>query len=591
MKSILPWLFILGFLSFPQFGTATTPEDEAADAKATAAVEPGDELLLTIEAPLLSPLFADTPVAVVDEEPITFRDLTRRIASIHAGREDQATTATKDYVKLLERVITTKLIVQEARNIGLDELPEVQSQIDQVSTQLLAASLMSPQLETVEADQAEVDELYKKMSREFLLTALRFKREEDALVFQGEYDETGDFIGLATRFVEAGRAEGDVGGQEYVKLKDLLPQIAKAVFEMDADSLSPIFTVDGGFLLFYLDDMRFYEDAEVREEARQTILKPLKKEKADEYVDWLIAEYATVDRDLLDQVDFEKETTGYLWAREEKPVDYQKLLDDDRVLATIRGDSPSAVTVGDLAGEVQRRRFHGVEEAAKKGLLNKEKWRVLRDILFRRTLRIEAIRQGKDQSEEYLDAIDEFTNSLLFDTFVKKVVSPDVKISDEEARGYYAEHLDDFSSPTMYRMNGLAFYTVRDAESALMKLRRGADFTWVSANSPGQIDKEAEETLEFDGLLLSATALPGELRKATEGARPGDSLLYSSTESHHYVITIERVFPAQPRPYEDVRQSIAGMLAEEKVRALIDDWSEKLEEAYETRIFVTGLGE
>jgi hypothetical protein len=589
MKIILLSIAILTFLSLPRPGIATGPEDEPADEKATANSEASDELLITLQAPLMSPLFADTPVAVVDEEPITFSDLTKRIASIHAEKADEATSAKKDYANLLERVITTKLIVQEARNIGLDELPEVESRIDQLSTQLLAASLMSPQLETVEADAAEVDELYKKLSREFLLTALRFKREEDALAFQKEYQSGGDFSALATRFIETGRAGGEIDGQQYMKLKDLLPQIAQAAFEMDEDSLSPIFTADRGFLLFYLDEMRFYQDAAVKEEARQTILGPLKKEKADEYIDFLIREYSSIDRELLDEVDFERQTTGYLWSREEHPVDYEKLLDDARVLATVHGDEPFIVTVGDLADEVQSKRFHGVEEAAKKRTLNQEKWPVLRDILFRRILRIEAAKQGKDQTEEYLDAIEEFSSSLLFETFVSKIITPDVKISEQEALDYYAEHLDDFSSPTMLRMNGLAFSTVPDAESALMKLRRGADFKWVSANSPGQVDKEAEETLNFDSALLSLTALPEDLRKAAEGAQRGDSLLYSSRENHHYVITIEKVFPAEPQPYQAARPSIAAILFEEKTKALIEDWRGKLKEAYETRIFVTGL--
>lgn len=591
MKSIPLAIAVLALLSLPRPGLAAGPDQEPAGAEGTATEESSGELLIVLEAPLLSPLFADTPVAVVDEEPITFSDLTQRIASIHAGREDQETSARKDYANLLERVITTKLIVQEARNIGLDELAGVQDQVDQFSTRLLAASLMEPKLDAVEADPEDVDELYRKMSREFLLTALSFTREEDALAFQREFKSDGDFTGLAARFIEAGRAEGEVDEQQYMKLQDLRPQIAQAAFELKVDSLSEIFTSEGGFLLFYLHDVRFHEDPAVREEARQAILEPLKKEKADEYIAFLIGEYSTIDRALLDEVDFEKQTTGYLWSREEHPVDFQKLLDDDRPLATVHGDEPFVVTVGDVAAAVKERRFHGVEEAAKQGKLNQQKWPVVKDILFRRIVQMEAARQGKDQTQEYLDAVDEFTSALLFETFVKKIIAPDVEITEEEMRGYYSEHIDDFSSPTMLRMNGLAFNTLPDAEKALMKLRRGADFKWVSANSPGQVDKQAERTLVIDNSLLSLTALPEDLRKSAEGARQGDSLLYSSPEDHHYVITVEKVFPARPQPYDAARPSIAEALFQEKMRALIDDWSGKLRKAYETRIFVRGLDE
>ena len=549
-----------------------------------------EELLINLEVPLTSPLFANTPVAVVDDEPITIRDLTRRIASIHEDRADAATQAGKDYANLLDRVITTKLIVHEARNIGLDELPAIASQIEEVSIKLLFGSLMSSQLETIEADPVEVDELYRRLSRELLLTALTFKREEDALAFEEQYKADGDFNQVARRFIEEGRADGEIDGEQYVKLKDLRPQLAQVAIDMEAGSVSPIFSASGEFLLFHLHDTRFYEDAGVEEEARQKVLEPLQKEKANEYIDFLIAKYATIDERLLESIDFERETTGFLWSREEQPVDLQKLLADQRVLATVQRDEPYTVTVGDLAAALDEKHFHGIEKAADKRKLNREKWPVLQDMLLKRAALLEAARQGRDQSDEYLESIGEYTTSILFDTFIKKVVAPDVAISEDEVREYHREHVEDFSSPAMYRLNGLAFYTERNAEMALDKLRRGADARWVSANSPGQVDKENEAASIFDGALLSSTGMPEDLREAAERAREGDALLYSSPEGYHYVINIDKFFPVAPQPYEAARGPIAKILFQAKLEALIDEWSEKLKEGYETRIFVKGLG-
>ena len=97
---------------------------------------------------------------------------------------------------------------------------------------------------------------------------------------------------------------------------------------------------------------------------------------------------------------------------------------------------------------------------------------------------MEARRQGLDREEEYVDAVDQNTTAVLFDVFVQRVVAPDVKISEEEAQSYYGEHMDEFSTPKMVRLDGLAFDALPDAESALDKLNKRADFKWVSANSP-----------------------------------------------------------------------------------------------------------
>jgi hypothetical protein len=87
------------------------------------------------------------------------------------------------------------------------------------------------------------------------------------------------------------------------------------------------------------------------------------------------------------------------------------------------------------------------------------------------------------------------------------------------------------------------------------------------------------------------TALPEDLRKDADRAKRGDALLYSGPNDFHYVIVVEKVFASTPQAYETARGPIAKTIAEQKTRVAIDEWSGKLKEAYETRIFVTGLDE
>ena len=574
--------------STPCFG-ATRDDQSALDDGATDA-EVGEELIFTLRVPLTSPLFAETPVAVVDEEPITVRDLTRRIFASHTGMTEEPTAAHKDYAELLKRVITAELIVQEARNIGLDELPEVADQIESKSTDLLIGELMSRHLATVTADPKQVETLYRKLAREFLMTTVTFAVEDDATAFKEQCESGGDFGTVLESFIEERRAERKSSEQQYVKLKDLLPRVAQAAYEMEPGATSDIFSSPEGFIIFRIDDVRFYEDPEVEAEARRRVLEPMQRKAAVEYAESLEKKYATIDERLLRSVDFGAKKTGFLFFRKEEPVDFEELMQDERVVATVHSEPPFTITIGDLAAAVSKAYFHGIETAIeRKKKLNEEKRTVLKNILFRRTLPIEARAQGLDQTKEYRDALKDFSNSLLFNTFVAKAIAPDVKISEEEVRQYYEEHKEDYSSPRMMRMNGLVFGDRSDAEAALRKIRKGADFKWVSANSPGQVPTGTPDVFDLDHALLSATAMPEGLQKLAADARRGDTLLYSDPKGIHYVITIENVFPETPQPYEAVRAPIARVIAEKKTGALIEDWSEKLREVYETRIFVTGL--
>jgi hypothetical protein len=586
---ILPFIPLLLVLSAGP-ALAEDPADEAVRGENDAETALGDELTVTLQVPLLSPHFTNTPVAIVDDEPITVADLTKRVASIHAGRTDEHTPARKNYANLLDRVITTKLIVQEARNIGFDEMPAVAAQIEQFSADLLLSILMSQYLESVEPDPEELDELYRQMSREFLLTTLNFANREDANAFVEQYESSGDFQELAAAFIEDGRTEGELDAQEYMKLKDLLPRIAQTAYDMEVGSVSEVFLVTDGLVLFYVDDIRFYEDPALEKEARQKILGRLKKEKGREYGDLLVKKHATTDEKLLKKVDFQSEKTGFLGLGEEKPVDLAELIDDERVVANMPGEEPFTVTIGDLATAVKESFYHGIETSTgRKKDLNREKRIILQNILFARAAVEEAMSQGIHETDEYLDTLDKYTTSLLFETFLKRVIIPDVKITEEEVRSYYEEHIDDFSSPKMIRMNGIAFHELADAQKALDKLRKGADFKWVSANSPGQVTKGTKGITVFDNVLLSSTALPDSLRKPADMAKRGDSLLYSDPDDYHHVITISKIFPPTPRRYEDARLPAARQISDEKTRLLIEDWGEKLKEEYDTRIFVTGF--
>jgi hypothetical protein len=587
----------LGSAEEPARGETDGPESEAASEEegapsGTAEDGMAEEILITLQVPLFSPLFASTPLASVEDEPITMEELTRSIASSHARRTDAETPVRKDFANLLDRLLTTKLIIQEARNIGLDELPAVAARIDNFATELLVHNLMSRELESVEADPADVDRLYSRMSREFLLTTIQFEKEEDALAFEEQYAAEGDFTQLAMRFFEEGKATGELGSEEYVKLKDLFPEVAQTADSLEVGAVSQIFRASNGLLVFYVRDIRVYEDPGLREEARRRIIERLRRERAEEYADSLERKYATIDYDLLAEVSFMPRKTGLPFFRREVPVDHAKLLSDDRVLATVHSEEPLVITVGDLARKVGRSFYHGVDKGVEgRKDADRRKLVMLKNMVFEKTGPMEARHQGLDREKEYLDAVEQKTASLLFGVFVRKVIAPDVTIREEEVRQYYEDHLDDFSTPKMVRLNGLVFDELPDAKRALDKLSRGADFRWVSANTPGQLDEDTAKPLDFDNVLLSVNSLPEGLRQAAQGARRGDPLLYSGPDELYYVVVVSRVFPPQPQAYPEAREEIAELITVEKVKDLVVDWGVKLREAYEPRIFLQGLPE
>ena len=330
------------------------------------------------------------------------------------------------------------------------------------------------------------------------------------------------------------------------------------------------------FALLRLEDIRFPKDAAARKQAEKDALKAKKTAALSAYTEKLRKKYVTIDRKLVDLLDFESTEPGF-----------GKLLADERVLAKVKGEKP--VTVGDLAKALERKFFHGTEKAAEEKKINPKKELVLEEILNRLVTLKEARIRKLDRTEYFKAKEEEYRDGILFGAFVQKVIVPDVKVGEEESNGYYQAHIGEYMYPEMVRIDSLAFSAKGNAEDALVKLRSGADFQWLRASAEGQVEPtENKNLLEFGGQLLNATTLPEEARKAISGAAPGDYRLYPDPGSAYYVLAILERIPSRPLPFESVKGEIGEKVYKEKIQSVLRDWEEKLRKASDVKIYATG---
>ncbi len=98
-------------------------------------------------------------VAMINDEPITLDEFNLEVSSLRASKSAEGKKDGDS--ELLRRLINTKLIIQEARKIGLDELDEVKNMVDVFSRVTLRELLAERQLKDVKADPKEVEKIYQ----------------------------------------------------------------------------------------------------------------------------------------------------------------------------------------------------------------------------------------------------------------------------------------------------------------------------------------------------------------------------------------------------------------------------------------------
>ncbi len=511
-------------------------------------------------------------VATVNDESITLEDFNQELASLSAGKTEDKEAHKKNESKLLSRLINTKLIVQEARRIGLDELPEIKNMVDVFSKVTLRELLIERQLKNVKPDEKDVERFYKEFVKEWKIKSVIFEKEDAAKEMEEEIKEGSNFDELAKRVVADGIAKGGEEGN-YFKGKDLLPQIAQAVSKMEVGSISPLIRVGTGFVILRVEDIRYPENPEAKEWARREAVNLKKEQVLRKYNDALIKKYAKVHKETLGSLDYESKEPGF-----------QKLLEDKRVVAEIKGEKP--ITVSELTDYLRQQFYHGVERAIESKNLNERKVSILEEMLHKRVFRKEALRLAIDKTGVYNNKVKEYENSVIFGAFVQKVIVPDVKLNEEEIKTYYDEHIGEYTFPEMMKIHSLAFVKRNDAEDAIEKLRNGTEFEWLMANAEGQVNKNAKNLLSFEGNLLTVKSLPEGVQKVVSGARSGDLRLYESPEGYFHVLAVKDMIPAKPQLFEEAKKKIAKIVFDDKLKKGVEEWAEKLRAVSDVKVYL-----
>jgi parvulin-like peptidyl-prolyl isomerase len=515
-------------------------------------------------------------VATVNGEPITLDDLLRQIGALHSGVAEPATQVHKpDPSALLQRIVNARLILQEARRIGLDGQPGFAEQVAALRESLIKSALVQRQVRDLqEPDPAAVTSIYRDAVREARIDSLLFGKEEDARAFVAAIRAAGDFAALSRAAIASGQARGGAG-EQFLKVSDLRPEVAAVVARLQPQAVSDPIHVAEGFTVLRVAEVRYPENPAERAKAADAALQARQESRLEAYREDLRKRYTQVDHAVLDRLDYESKQPGL-----------EALRRDTRVVARIRGGLP--LTVRDLTEAVEKKFYHGLAGAIERKRVNGDLPQILDRLMLERATLLEAKRLGIERDADFLAALRDRTNGLLFEIFMKKVVDPEIKLQDGDLQAFYDAHRDDYSSPEMMRLEGLAFHRKADAEAALARLRQGADIKWMRSNAAGQVDPGSDPSLlQFNGALLAVPSLPEEIRRALAGAAAGDCRYEGETAGPHYVLCVAERVASQPQSFDTVKDDIARQVYGRKRQEAVEGWAVKLRQASEVKIFAT----
>jgi len=200
-----------------------------------------------------------------------------------------------DKSMVLDQMISEILLIQEAKNMGLEEDKDVLEQIKKMTEQILAQALIEREiLNKVKVNDEEVAQYYEQNKDSFTekeqvhLYNILLETEEEAQNVLEQLKAGEDFSEIAIE-KSSGPSAAQGGDLDYVAKGTIIPEIEEVIFALELEELSEVVKTDFGFHILKITEKKA-ETVKTLEEVREEIVQTLLPEKQKEAFDNLLEE-------------------------------------------------------------------------------------------------------------------------------------------------------------------------------------------------------------------------------------------------------------------------------------------------------------
>lgn len=506
-------------------------------------------------------------LAVVNGEPVTEEDL--RLSLNIAHRKEKLTSAgSLDMAFYLQKLIDDKLVIQEARRMGIEERPEIQKAIKAFILRESVTRLFKDEIAgKISLTEKDITDYYKKNYEKFTISAIELGSEEDAKKVMEQLKSGEDFRKLMTEY-SANAAMKEAG--EFVALRQSMgSQVEAAVLPLKPGEYTGTLNVEGKYLIIKLISRQEASEEEfdkAKPGIERAIRKAREKERGDEYLKYLRGKAPLkIHSDILSTI-----------TSETVKENIENLLTDKRPLVEVYD---SVLTVGNFANMVNEQKGHRNIEKTPEDFEKAKQQNIDRWIDFS-LVDHEALSRHYEKNQDIKEMIDSYENQLLKDAFIKDVIIPRIKITDEALKDYYRNNQKSYLKPAQVKIQQIIVKNQEDGEEILKNLRSGADFSWLAKNK--SIDPSAKEGVEavWQGLLQ----LPANLQDLLNKIKPGETTPVFKFENNYAIVKLVDRSREEAEDFDTVKNLVIQAYFEKQFKNIFDSYVGELRKGSEIKI-------
>ncbi len=248
-----------------------------------------------------------------------------------------------------------------------------------------------------------------------------------------------------------------------------------------------------------------------------------------------------------------------------KPATTQQEKKEGKVLAEVNGH---VITTDDFRKEADRLPPYlrpMVQSAeGKKELLD--------SMVFREIILEKARKEGIDKSKEVTDLLEDLRKRVIAETYLKKKVEQDAKISDAEMKNFYEQNKERFKSGEEVRASHILVKTEKEAQDIMAQLKKGAGFEELAK----KYSQDSTAAKGGDLGWFPRKAMVPEFEKAAFGLKEGELSGIVKTNFGFHIIKVTGKRPAGERSFDEVKDQIKANLLPAKQQEIVQKLREDL---------------
>lgn len=185
---------------------------------------------------------------------------------------------------------------------------------------------------------------------------------------------------------------------------------------------------------------------------------------------------------------------------------------------------------------------------------------VLEQMISQRLFLMDAQRNLMEREPAFKEQLAAVKEQLLMEYAIEKAIQ-NVKLTEEEVRGYYDEHPEQFAGEETVEASHILVATAEEATALMEKIQSGA----VSFEDAARENSTCPSSAQGGSLgAFGRGQMVPEFDKACFDMEVGELRGPIQTQFGYHLIRLDKKNPAEPLKYNDIRNQLYAQMMQEK---------------------------